>query len=182
LLLEQAVHLVVFQRRGELVADLVESLHELELVGDAFLDDRTHVLGGIERGLLLQKTDLDAGLRPCLALEVRVDACHDLQQRRFARAVHAEHADLGAGEEAQADVAQDVPFRRNDLADAVHRKNVLGHWIAGSRGGLRLSMPRSASATTSAARRVAGGVEHDAGAGARGAAARGTASVGTARA
>ena len=78
LLLEQLVHLVVFERLGELVADLVEALDELQLIRDAFLDDGAHVLGGIERGLLRQETDLDAGLRPRLAFELRVDAGHDL--------------------------------------------------------------------------------------------------------
>src|SRR4029079_7990883 len=77
LLLEQLRHLVVAERLGELVADLVEALHEPEQVRDAFLDDRTHVLLRIERGLLREKADLDAGLRTRLALELRVDAGHD---------------------------------------------------------------------------------------------------------
>ena len=54
LLLEQPVHLVVLERLGELVADLVEALDQRELIGDAFLDDGAHVLRGIERGLLRQ--------------------------------------------------------------------------------------------------------------------------------
>ena len=52
LLLEQAIHLVVCERLGELVADLVEAFDQRELLRDAFLDDGAHVLGGIERGLL----------------------------------------------------------------------------------------------------------------------------------
>src|SRR6185503_20268929 len=127
LLLEQLVHLVVAHRLGELVADLVESLDELHLIRDAFLDDGADVLVWVERGLLRQEADLDAGLRARFALELRVDAGHDLEQRRLARAVQAEDADLRAGEEAQADVAKDVALRRNDLADAVHREDVLGH-------------------------------------------------------
>ena len=50
LLLEQAIHLVVRERLGELVADLVEAFDQRELLRDAFLDDGAHVLGGIERG------------------------------------------------------------------------------------------------------------------------------------
>src|SRR5690606_33961637 len=48
-------------------------------------------------------------------------------QRRFTGPVQAEYADLGAREEAQADVAQDVPLRRYDLGQAARRENVLGH-------------------------------------------------------
>ena len=46
---------------------------------------------------------------------------------RLARAVEAEHADLGAGEERQRDVLEDLALRRHDLADAVHGVDVLGH-------------------------------------------------------
>src|SRR3546814_9421803 len=41
--------------------------------------------------------------------------------------VVAEYADLGAGEERQRDVTEDFFLRRHDLADAIHRVNVLGH-------------------------------------------------------
>ena len=64
----------------------------------------------VELRLLLQEADLDAGLRPGLAFELLVEARHDAQQRGLARAVQAEHADLGAGKEAQGDVAQDDPL------------------------------------------------------------------------
>ena len=74
----------------------------------------------------------DCGAR--LAFEVGVDAGHDLEQRGFARAVEAEHADLGAGEERQADVAQDDALGWHNLANPVHRVDVLGH---GSRSGVR---------------------------------------------
>ena len=42
-------------------------------------------------------------------------------------AVEAEHADLGARKERQADVAQDGPLGRDHLGYAVHRVDVLGH-------------------------------------------------------
>jgi hypothetical protein len=58
---------------------------------------------------------------------VLVQAGHDLEQGALARAVDTQHADLGAREEGQADVLQDLPLRRHDLADAVHGKDVLGH-------------------------------------------------------
>src|SRR5439155_10011858 len=62
-----------------------------------------------------------------LAVVVVVDAGHDLEQARLARAVHAEHADLGAGEEIERDVLEDGALGRHDLADAAHRVDVLGH-------------------------------------------------------
>jgi hypothetical protein len=52
---------------------------------------------------------------------------HDLEQRGLARAVETEHADLGAGEEAEGDVLEDLSLRRHDLADAIHGENVLSH-------------------------------------------------------
>ena len=85
--------------------------------------------GRVEQRLLRQVADLQAGHRHGLALDLLVDAGHDLQQRALARAVDAEHADLGAGEEGQRDVLEDLPLRRHDLADAVHREDVLGHGV-----------------------------------------------------
>ncbi len=58
--------------------------------------------------------------RPRFALKVVIDAGHDAQQRRFSRAVRAEDADLGAVVEGQPDAAQDLPRRRDDLAQVFH--------------------------------------------------------------
>ena len=91
-------------------------------------DVAAHVLGRVELRFLRQEADVDAGLRPRFAVELLVDAGHDPQQRGLAGAVQAEHADLGAGEEAQGDVAKDDPLRGYDLADAIHRVNELCHW------------------------------------------------------
>ena len=71
-------------------------------------DFLAHGLLGIELGLLRQVTHLDVRLGTRLALDVGIETRHDLEQRRFARAVEAEHADLGAWEERQADVAEDL--------------------------------------------------------------------------
>jgi hypothetical protein len=70
---------------------------------------------------------VDAGLGPRLALELGVDAGHDAQQRRLARAVQAQHADLGAGKNDEPDVLEDHSLRRHDLGDALHGVDVLGH-------------------------------------------------------
>ncbi len=109
--------------------DGLELRERVRDVGDRHLDVAAHVLGRIELGLLREEADLDAGLRSRLALEILVHAGHDPQQRGLARAVETEHADLGAGEEAERDVAQDHALRRHDLADAVHGVDVLGHGL-----------------------------------------------------
>ncbi len=127
LFVHEAVHLVVGHRLGEAVADRVEPVDEALHVADAFADDRAHRLALVEQRFLRQVADLDARLRARLALDVLVDARHDLQQRRFAGAIQAEYADLGAGEEAQADVAQNDALGRHDLANPVHRVDELSH-------------------------------------------------------
>ena len=76
----------------------------------ASIDVLAHGLGRIELRLLRQVADLQARLRPCLAVEFLVDAGHDLQQRRFARAVVAEHADLGAGKESSSEISRRISF------------------------------------------------------------------------
>ena len=99
LLFEQLVHLVVVHGFGELVADLIEARDLRERSAETFHHDAAHVLVRIELRLLRQITDLDAGLRARLAFEIGVYPAHDLEQGGFARAVEAEHADLGAGKE-----------------------------------------------------------------------------------
>jgi hypothetical protein len=74
-----------------------------------------------------------------LALEIGIHAGHDPQHGGLAGAVDAEQADLGAGEEAERDVLDDLPLRRDHLADTVHGEDVLrahatsesGHRAAG---------------------------------------------------
>src|SRR5207248_385499 len=50
---------------------------------------------------------------------------HDPQQGRLAGAVRPEHADLGARQERQGDVRQDLAVRAVELVDPVHREDVL---------------------------------------------------------
>ena len=106
---------------------LVQALLGREHAADALLDRLAHGLAGLELRLLRQKADLQVRHRRGFAFDVLVEAGHDLQQRRLARAVEAEHADLGAGEKRQRDVLEDLALRRDDLADAVHGENVLRH-------------------------------------------------------
>ena len=58
-------------------------------------------------GSCWQVADLDPRLRARLAFDLRIETRHDLQQRRLAGAVQAEHANLGAGEETEGNIAQD---------------------------------------------------------------------------
>jgi hypothetical protein len=109
--------------------DLVEPRLRALDVAEGLLHVAAHVLGRVELRLLLQVADANAGLRPRLALDLGIDARHDPEQGGLAGAVQAEHADLGAREKGQGDVAQDVPLGRHDLRDAVHRVDVLRHGL-----------------------------------------------------
>ena len=95
-------------------------------LGDAVLDVALDVLGLVEVRLLLEHADGRAGRELGLAAVLLVEAGHDPQQRGLARAVVAEHADLGAGEERQRDVVEDRLVGGCTLRQAVHREDVLG--------------------------------------------------------
>jgi hypothetical protein len=74
-----------------------------------------------------QISNLQARHGDGFALDLFVDARHDFEQGGLARAVGAQHANLGSGEEGQGNVFQNLTLRRHDFADAVHTKNVLSH-------------------------------------------------------
>ncbi len=78
-------------------------------------------------GFLFQVAHADAGHPDHVALVVVVGAGHDFQQRRLARAVQPEHADLRAGKEVERDVLQDDALRGNGLAHPAHGVDVLSH-------------------------------------------------------
>ena len=107
---------------------LVEALLGAEHLAQALLDRLAHRLRRVELRLLRQEADragpASAMASPSILL---VDARHDPQQGRLARAVQAQHADLGAREERERDVLEDLALGRDDLAHAVHRVNVLRH-------------------------------------------------------
>ena len=147
---EKVVHLLVVHRLGELHADFVEAVEQALDVTDAVLDVAANVLGLVQLGFLGQVADSDAGLRTGLAVELGVDAGHDAQQRRLARAVEAEHADLGAREKGQGDVADQVALWGHNLRDTVHGIDVLRHICLASSGDRALSGRSSANATANA--------------------------------
>ena len=88
--------------------DLVVAVEQRLLGGDAFHDVLADGLGLVEVRLLLQVADARALGDPALADVFLVDAGHDAQQGRLARAVDAEHADLGVRVERQVDVLQNL--------------------------------------------------------------------------
>src|SRR5487761_2692137 len=135
LLGEQRVHRVVGQAFAQLGADRFEALEQrldrAKTVGDV-TGDR---LFGIERRLLRQIAGGDAFGGPGLAGKIVLDPGHDAQQGRLARAVGAEHADLGPGQERQPDFLQHLAPAGKGLTQAFHHIDVLvgGHGNSGER-------------------------------------------------
>src|SRR5262249_15148779 len=81
--------------------ELVVAVEDRLLLGDALHDVVANTELGVELRLLLEIADTSALGGPGLATIFLVDAGHDLEQGRLARAVDAEHADLGVRVEAQ---------------------------------------------------------------------------------
>ena len=94
---------------------------------DRFFHHFANGLVRIKLRLLRQVADIQLRHRPRFAIEFGVDTRHDFQQGGLARAVEAEHADLGAGKERQGDVLEDFTLRRNDFAEPVHGIDELSH-------------------------------------------------------
>ena len=81
--------------------NLIELLLRLGDFAQPLFDAFAYGFFRVERRFLLEKTDLDVGHRHRFAVVVFIDASHDFEQARFARAVQAQHADLGAGKKRQ---------------------------------------------------------------------------------
>ena len=110
-----------------LLVDGLELSARVDEFAQRFLDRFADGLFRIELRLLLQVSDRQLGERFGLALDLRIDAGHDAQQRRFARTVEAEDSDLRTGQKAEGDVLENLALRRDDLADAVHGVNGVAH-------------------------------------------------------
>ena len=135
LLFEHLVHLLGRHLLAELHVHGVVVVEQLPHLGDALFDVAAHVLGRIQHRLLRQVADGDAFAGERLAAEVVVEAGHDLQQRRLARAVQAEDADLGAGKEREPDVLEDLVVGLVDFPEPLHGVDELRHrWGLGSGG------------------------------------------------
>ena len=126
---QQRVHLLVAHGFGELHGDLVEPVQRRLQVGKRLLDVLAHRLGRVERRFLRQIADGGAGRGPGLAAILGLDAGHDLHQRRFAGAVHAQHADFHAGQKGQGNALEDLPPAGEVLGQILHHIDVLitGH-------------------------------------------------------
>ena len=120
LLVQERFHVIGIDRAEPLV-DLVVLAQQVHDGLHRLLDDLAHRLAGIELRLLRQQAARVALGEHRLAQVVLVHAGHDAQQGALARAVQTEHADLGAVEEAERDVAQHLPVGRVDAPDAHHR-------------------------------------------------------------
>ena len=107
--------------------DGFELLMGLLDITQTIFDIAAHILVRIKVGLLRQVPDADTAGGAGLADKVSIDTGHDSQQGRLARAVIAEYANFCAGEEVEIDVLEDFFFRRYDLAEAVHGKDILSH-------------------------------------------------------
>ena len=90
------------------------------MCGHPFHDIAHDIELRIELRLLLQVADRGAIGEPGLAVPLGVDARHDAQQRRLARAVGAEHADLGIGVKLQVNVVENLLAAGIGLRQAVH--------------------------------------------------------------
>ena len=125
LTLGQGVEVGVFLGVGGV--DALQFRQGVERVAQAFLDIAPHILVRVQLRLLGQIAHLYPRLGAGLAEDVRVQPRHDFQQGRFARAVQAQHADLGAGEEGQRNVLENGALRGDDLAHPFHRIYILCH-------------------------------------------------------
>ncbi len=92
--------------------------HRVVLLDQAvdFADAVEHVLldvlGRVELRLLAEIANGEAGRQACLAVVPVIEAGHDPQQARLARAVWPDDADLGARVERDGDVLEHRPVRR----------------------------------------------------------------------
>ena len=133
LLLEQRVHLVGVGPLAEPGVDLVEPVEKGADRRDGLLDVAADVEARVERRLLGHVADGDPRRRPRRAEEVLVEPGHDPQQRALARAVAADHADLGPRVERQPDVLEDFllavrPWRGFDRENILWRHGVWMSW------------------------------------------------------
>ena len=93
--------LVIGVGLGPLGHDGVVLIEQRLDAGHALHDVGLDVLVGVERRLLRQIADGEAGRQACLAGEPVVEAGHDPQQGRLAGAVGSDDADLGTRVERQ---------------------------------------------------------------------------------
>ena len=100
--------------------EFVVAVEDRLLGGDAEHHVAAHVERAVELRLLRQVADARALGDPRLAVIFLVHPGHDLQQGGLARAVDAEHADLGVGVEGQVNVVENLLAAGPLLGEALH--------------------------------------------------------------
>ena len=111
----------VAPHRQHLVVPLEQGLG----LADAVHDVAEHVLRRVEPGLLREVADREPRGQAGLADEAVIGARHDAEERRLARAVGAQHPDLGPRVEGQADVREHLAVGRVEAAELVGREDEL---------------------------------------------------------
>ena len=120
--LDQLGHLLVVHRLHETGVDLLVLLEQRDHVGAAFLDHLADRLRVVQMRFLLEIADRVSGRKDDFALKVLVYSGDDFHQRRLARPVQADDADLRAVEKRQVNVVQYLFWVRESLADPHHRE------------------------------------------------------------
>ena len=124
-LVEHALHLALGEAFAKLEIQLVEPLEQGARICHALLDISEHVLRRIEHGLLREVPDADSLGGSRLASRGFLDARHDAEQGALSGAVQPEHTDFGAREKREPDPLQNLAVRGIDLAEVLHREDVL---------------------------------------------------------
>ena len=115
---------------GEQGRDRVEPVEQVAELADPVLDVLAHRPGRVELGLLLEQAHRRPGREVGDTGRRLLLAGHDPQQRRLARPVRPEHADLRPGQERERDVGEDLPVGAVELVRPVHREDVFTHYEA----------------------------------------------------
>ena len=110
---------------GVVGRNLVEAIEQSLLFRNPIHHIAADILGGIELRFLRQITHPDAVSGPGLAGKILVDPGHDPHQGRFAGAVDADNADLGAGIKRQPDVLENLAPAGIGLRQTFHHKHIL---------------------------------------------------------
>jgi len=103
----QLVGLGVAEIAAEQLADRVIARQDRFGAGDALLDALHDGLAGVQLGLLREIADFGVLGDLALAHVLGVEAGQDFEQRGFARAVGADHADVRAVKKREVDVLED---------------------------------------------------------------------------
>ena len=107
-------------------AHLVVPVDQLLRLAHSFGDVAGDVLGFVELRLLRQVADREPGGQPGLTREPVVLAGHDPQQRRLARAVGPDDADLRPWIEGEIDALEHLAIGRIEAREAAHGVDELG--------------------------------------------------------